>query len=110
MLSAFACPPSLLAAVVVMSAPGGPARAAHFTESPGGSPLTIWIGENGWFQELVAGNTDYSFFPPSQPQTSDVSADAGFVLAFPSTPGLEPPTDRSRARSGDGRLPRAPTA
>jgi hypothetical protein len=73
------------AAMVLCGAAAQPALANHFTQSPGGTaPLTIWIGQNGWFQELVAGNTDNSFFPRSQPQTSDVSADAGFVLAFPS--------------------------
>jgi hypothetical protein len=73
------------AAMALCGAAAQPALATHFTQSPGGTaPLTIWIGKNGWFQELVAGNTDNSFFPRSQPQTSDVSADAGFVLAFPS--------------------------
>jgi hypothetical protein len=75
-----------IGAMLVLSAiTAAPALATHFKQSPGGAdPLTIWIGTNGWFQELVAGNTDNSFFPRSQPQTSDVSADAGFVLAFPS--------------------------
>jgi hypothetical protein len=73
------------AAMALSGAAAQPALATHFTQSPGGTdPLTIWVGKNGWFQELVAGNTDNSFFPRSQPQTSDVSADAGFVLAFPS--------------------------
>jgi hypothetical protein len=75
------------AAMALSGAAAQPALATHFTQSPGGTdPLTIWVGTNGWFQELVAGNTDNSFFPRSQPTAGagDTSADAGFVLAFPS--------------------------
>jgi hypothetical protein len=53
--------------------------ASGATTEISGSPLTIWIGDNGSFQELVEGNTDYSFFPPSSQDSN-----AGFVLAFPS--------------------------
>jgi hypothetical protein len=76
---------ALGAATALFGAAAQPALATHFKQSPNGSnPLTIFIGNDGWFQQLVAGNTDNSFFPRSQPQTSDVSANAGFVLAFPS--------------------------
>jgi hypothetical protein len=78
------------AVVALGGAAAQPALATHFKQSPGGTdPLTIWIGTNGWFQEKVAGNTDNSFFPRTQPQTSDVSADAGFVLAFPNVAGTQ---------------------
>ena len=52
----------------------------------------MWIGDNGWFQNLVAGNTDNSFFPPHEPQTTNTSANAGLALAFPSGQASLPST------------------
>jgi hypothetical protein len=60
-----------------------PALAA-FKQSPTNTnPLTIWIGDNGWFQDKVADNADNSFFPQHEPQSTNGNANAGFVLAFP---------------------------
>jgi len=71
--------------VIGAAAPAQPALAAYKQSPLNSNPLTIWVGDNGWFQDLVAGNNDNSFFPPHEPQTSNASADAGLVLAFPSS-------------------------
>jgi hypothetical protein len=74
---------ALGAVVVLCGAVASPALAAFKKQT--GDPLTIWIGDTGWFQELVAGNNDNSFFPTSEPEFSGGPVNAGFVLAFPSS-------------------------
>jgi len=80
----------LVACLALLGVAAPPALATHFTGPPTGStPLDIWIGKDGWFQELVEGNENNSFFPPRGPQDTDTSADAGFVLAFPNVAGTQ---------------------
>lgn len=64
--------------IAVSAGAGAQPALAVTTQQLNGNPLTIWIGDNGSFQDLVAGNTDNSFFPPHS-----ANANAGFVLAFP---------------------------
>jgi hypothetical protein len=51
-----------------------------------GSPLTVYIGDQGQMQALVAGDTKNIFYP-----YFDNVGNAGFFLAFPSTTTPAPP-------------------
>jgi hypothetical protein len=66
-------------ALLALALAAQPAFAVN-TKEIDGNPLTIWVGDNGSFQDLVAGNTDYSFYP-----RADKNGNAGFALAFPTS-------------------------
>ncbi|HET6509809.1 MAG TPA: hypothetical protein VFG42_23650 [Baekduia sp.] len=85
-----------LAAAGALSATAvAPAGAASPVVALGGSPLTVWVGDQGQLQAKRDTDTSNIFFSPS-----NQVGDAGFFLAFPDVPAAAPAPAQNAALKG----------
>ena len=82
-----------MAAVAVAAAGLAAQPAAAAVKPITGSPLTLWVGDQGQLQGHRDGDTANMFFAPD-----DQSGDAGFFLAFPAVPAPWRPPPPSSCR------------